>query len=143
MSERPNDPPASYPKTAACACGGVTVTVAAPPQMVHACACMNCQRSTGSAFSYSAFFPESAATIGGEAKCWRRSSDAGRWQESNFCPTCGVTVFTRLEALPDILCVSVGCFGAPDFPGPGRLYWNSKRHHWLELPSGIERVETQ
>ena len=46
----------SYPKTAACACGALKVTVTAPPQMVHACACLDCQRGTGSAFSYSAFF---------------------------------------------------------------------------------------
>ena len=66
MSERSNDPPASYPKTAACACGSLTVTVAAPPQAVHACACLDCQRGSGSAFSYSAFFPESAVTVAGE-----------------------------------------------------------------------------
>jgi hypothetical protein len=135
--------PASYPKTAACACGALKVTVMAPPQMVHACACLECQRGTGSAFSYSAFFSEAAVKVSGKSTRWRRSSDAGRWQESNFCPTCGVTVFTRLEALPNVVCVSVGCFSAPDFPAPGRLYWNSKRHHWLDLPSGIERVETQ
>src|SRR4051812_45126931 len=112
--------PASYPKTAACACGALTVTVTAPPQMVHACACGECQRGTGSAFSYSAFFPQSAVNIRGEHKVWRRSSDAGRWSESSFCPTCGVTVFTRLEALPDVVCVSAGCFNDPDFPKPGR-----------------------
>ena len=136
------DPPA-YPKTAACACGGLTVTVSAAPQFVHACACLECQRSTGSAFSYSAFFPESVVKVSGELKSWRRSSDAGRWNEGNFCPTCGVTVFSRLEALPEILCVPVGCFNEPDFPRPGKLYWSSRRHHWLELPIGIVRVETQ
>jgi hypothetical protein len=72
-----------------------------------------------------------------------RSSEAGRWNEGNFCPTCGVTVFTRLEALPQMVCVPVGCLGDPDFPAPGNLYWSSKRHRWLELPTGIERIETQ
>ena len=134
---------AAYPKTAACTCGGLTVTVSAAPQFVHACACLECQRSTGSAFSYSAFFPESAVKVGGAFKSWRRSSEAGRWNEANFCPTCGVNVFARLEALPEMVCVPVGCFNEPDFPGPGKLYWSSKGHRWLELPVGIERVETQ
>ena len=133
----------SYPKIAACACGALTVTVTAPPQMVHACACLACQRGTGSALSYSGFFSESEVKINGKTTSWRRSSEAGRWQESFFCPTCGVTVFTRLEALPGVVCVSAGCFGAQDFPAPGRLYWSSRRHHWLELPGGIERIETQ
>jgi hypothetical protein len=143
MAERTDSQNASYPKTAACACGALKVTVTAPPQMVHACACADCQRSTGSAFSYSAFFPESVVEIAGDLKTWRRSSDSARWNESGFCPTCGVTVICRLEALPGIVGVSVGCFNAPDFPGPGRLYWNSRRHQWLELPIGIERVDTQ
>jgi hypothetical protein len=134
---------ASYPKTAACACGALTVTVSAAPQFVHCCACLNCQRATGSAFSYSAFFPEAATKVGGAFTSWRRSSDAGRWNEGNFCPTCGVTVFSRLEALPGIFCIPVGCFGGAEFPGPGKLFWSSKRHRWLELPSGIERVDTQ
>jgi hypothetical protein len=134
---------ASYPKTAACACGKLTVTVTAPPQTVHACSCLDCQRGSGSAFSYSAFFPDSAVQVAGEATRWRRSSESGRWNESSFCPTCGVTVFTRLEVLPGIVCVSVGCFNEPDFPAPGKLYWNSRRHHWLDLPTGIERIETQ
>jgi hypothetical protein len=134
---------AAYPKTAACACGALTLAVAAAPQMTHACACMDCQRGTGSAFSYSAFFPDAVVKTSGAATRWRRSSEAGRWQESSFCPTCGVTVFSRLEALPGLVCVSVGCFGDPDFPGPGKLYWSSRRHRWLDVPSGVEAVETQ
>ena len=99
--ERADDQPAPYPKTAACACGGITITVAAAPQMVHACSCLDCLRRSGSAFSYTAFFPEAAVTIGGEPTRWRdTSSKAGRWSETNFCPTCGVAAFTRLEALP-------------------------------------------
>ena len=49
----------------------------------------------------------------------------------------------RLEALPKIICVSVGCFADPSFAAPGRLHWSSRRHHWLDLPAGIERVDTQ
>ena len=52
-------------------------------------------------------------------------------------------MFIRLEALPEMVCVPVGGFGAPDFPAPAKLYWNSRRHHWHDLPAGIERVETQ
>src|SRR6478735_2515249 len=134
---------ASDPKTAACACGKLTVTVSAPQQAVHACACLDCQRGSGSAFSYSAFFPDAAVKVAGYSTRWRRSSESGRWNESSFCPTCGVTVFTRLEVLPGIVCVSVGCFSEPDFPAPAKLYWNSRRHQWLDLPTGIERIETQ
>ena len=119
------------------------MTVSAKPQMVHACSCLDCQRRSGSAFSYSAFFSESAVKIGGEPTRWRSSSKASRWSETNFCPRCGVSVFVRLEALPGVVCVPVGCFSDRDFPAPAKLYWNSRRHHWLDLPAAVERVETQ
>ena len=134
---------ADYPKTAACACGGLTVTVSARPKMTHACACLDCQRGTGSAFSYSAFFAEDAVQIGGQARSYRRSSEAGRWQEMDFCPVCGVCVFCRLEVLPAIIGVSVGCFADPGFEKPEKLFWASRRHHWLDVPATLEAVETQ
>jgi hypothetical protein len=134
---------ADYPKTAACACGGLTVTVTGPPQMVHACSCLDCQRATGSAFSYSGFFGEDAMRVSGEVRSYRRSSEAGRWQDMDFCPVCGVCVFCRLEALPGLVGVSVGCFADPDFEKPEKLFWASRRHRWLDVPATIEAVETQ
>ena len=134
---------ATYRKTASCTCGGLTATVVAPPQMTHACSCLDCQRGTGSAFSYSAFFAEDAVRSSGEARRYRRPSDAGRWQETNFCPVCGVCVLTRLEALPGLVGVSVGCFADPTFEKPQKLYWTVSRHHWLDTLSGVEPVDTQ
>jgi hypothetical protein len=134
---------ADYQKTASCLCGGLTVTVSVPPQMIHACACLDCQRGTGSAFSYSGFFSEGAVQIGGSVRTYRRTAEAGRWQELDFCPTCGVCVFCRLEALPGLIGVSVGCFADPSFEKPEKLYWASRRHHWLDVPAALEAVETQ
>jgi hypothetical protein len=134
---------AGYPKTASCICGNLTVTASAPPKMVHACACLDCQRGTGSAFSCSAFFTADAVQIGGEVRSFRRSSDSGRWQEMDFCPVCGVCVFYRLEALHGLVGVSVGCFADPTFEKPEKLFWASRLHHWMDVPAAVEPVETQ
>jgi hypothetical protein len=99
---------AGYPKTASCACGALTLRATAPPKNVHACCCLNCQRRSGSVYTYTAFFAEADVTVSGEPKTWRGDSDAGRYQDTNFCPVCGVTVFSRLEALPGIVAVPVG-----------------------------------
>jgi len=135
--------PAVFPKTASCICGGLAVTVTAPPQMVHACSCLDCQRGTGSAFSYSGFFAEDAVTVSGEVRSYRRSTEAGRWQEMDFCPVCGVCVFYRLQVLPKIIGVSVGCFADPSFGKPEKLFWASRRPHWFDVPAAVEPVETQ
>ncbi len=130
-------------RTASCGCRNLTVTTSGEPTEVHACSCLNCQRESGSPFSYSARYPEAAVSIAGERRVWRRHVDSGRWLESEFCPTCGVTVFYRSEHSPGTIGVAVGCYADPDFAKPERLYWASRHHHWLLFPEGIELVETQ
>jgi hypothetical protein len=132
-----------YPKTAACACGALTVTVSSPPAMVHACSCLSCQRRSGSAFTYTAFFVESETAVNGETTPWRRNSEAGRFHETNFCPTCGCTAFYRLEALPGMICVPAGTFADPSFAKPAKLYWSAHSHQWLTPFGYIATVERQ
>ena len=131
-------------RVAACACGALRVRVRGEPARVNACSCQQCQKRSGSAFTYTAFFPEAAVVgIEGERRTWRGFSDSGRWQDYNFCPTCGVAVFSRMEAAPENIAVAVGAFADRDFPGPPKFYWSSKKHHWLTLPEAIEALETQ
>ena len=115
----------------------------ANPRRSWLCSCLNCQRESGGAFTYGAVYPQAAISLAGARKAWRRTVDSGRWVETEFCPTCGVTVCYRLEAWPGVIGVSVGCFADPDFPQPGKLYWASRRHRWLHFPEGVELVETQ
>lgn len=129
---------------ASCRCGSLAATVTGAPVSVHACSCLACQRDSGSAFTYTAFFPESAvAAIEGDHRKWRRIANSGRWTNSFFCPTCGATVFRRWEALPGVFGVPVGCFADPSFVPPAKLYFSSQRHSWLAVPESVEAVDTQ
>jgi hypothetical protein len=130
-------------RTASCACGSLTATVRGEPASVYACSCLTCQRKSGSAFSYAAMYPEAAATIAGAHTLWRHQGDSGRWLENMFCPACGGTVAFRCEAVPGIVGIPVGAFADPDFTPPQRLYWASRRHHWLPIPLGVEAIPTQ
>ncbi len=108
----------SRERTARCGCGNLTVTTSAEPLEVYACSCLNCQRESGGAFSYGAVYPEAAVLIAGERKAWRRKVDSGRWIETDFCPTCGVTVCYRKESWPDVIGVSAGCFARATLSSP-------------------------
>jgi hypothetical protein len=130
-------------RLAKCACGNLTVATRGEPVQVYACSCVNCQRESGSVFTYSAVYPETTVSIAGERRAWRRHGDTGRWIEIEFCPTCGTTVVCRMESWPEIITVSVGCFADPDFAQPEKLYWTSRHHHWLDFPEGTELIETQ
>jgi hypothetical protein len=130
-------------RTGHCYCGKLTVSARGEPLHIYACACKDCQRSSGSAFSYAAIFPDSAVTIEGERREYRHHGDSGRFVDSYFCPAFGAGVAFRAEGLPGMLGVPVGCFADPNFAQPSTLFWASRRHHWLELPAGTTPVETQ
>jgi hypothetical protein len=130
-------------RIARCACGGLTVTARGEPLEVYLCSCKDCQRGTGSAFSYAAIFPEPAVSITGEQRTYRQRGDSGRFVESSFCPNCGTAVLFRAEGLPGTFGVPVGCFADPTFARPSKLFWASRRHHWLDLPKDINLIDRQ
>lgn len=130
-------------RIASCACGGLTVTARGEPADVYLCSCLDCQRGTGSAFSYAALFPESDISCAGDARKYQSRGDSGRAIESSFCPTCGTAVMFRAEGLPGVIGVPVGCFADSSFAKPSKLFWASRRHHWLDLPPGIAAIDTQ
>ncbi|MGK2922704.1 MAG: GFA family protein [Methyloceanibacter sp.] len=128
---------------ASCACGSLTVKTNGEPVDVYLCSCLKCQRGTGSAFSYAALFSDSAVTITGERRQYADRGDSGRAIESSFCPTCGTAVAFLAEGLPGMIGVPVGCFAGPNFAKPSKLFWASRRHHWLDLPADIAKIDTQ
>jgi hypothetical protein len=130
-------------RTAKCCCGALKVRVTGSPRGVYACSCLECQKASGSAFTYIAVFPVSETAIEGEYRSWRRSGDFGRWVESSFCPVCGAPVFGRSEAVPDVIQVSAGCFADPEFERPSMLYWGARKHDWLSLPTETEILDRQ
>ena len=130
-------------RTATCSCGGVRVAVRGRPIVVNACSCLNCQRRSGSAFTYTAFFPDDHVEVEGEFRSFREMRSAGRWHESSFCAVCGVSVISRLEVFSGLTGVSVGCFADPAFDPPQGFYWTSRRHAWLPLPPDVDTFEGQ
>lgn len=131
-------------RIATCACGALRLTVAGAPLRVHACACRQCQIASGTAFTYTAFYPETALlACEGEYRTFRRTARSGNWQEGCFCPTCGGNVFSRHQGWPGVIGIAVGCFGDAGFERPSELLWCSERHEWLVLSKDIGMVEMQ
>jgi hypothetical protein len=132
----------SADRTARCSCGNLRLSFRGEPQRVYVCACLECQRSTGTAFAYRARFNrKSVIEDEGERRRFRRITDNGLWIDQIFCPTCGTLVYMEAEVMPGALAVSVGCFAAPDFPPPAALFWARRKHGWYELDGAIEQQE--
>ncbi len=126
-----------YVRTATCCCGQLRVVCDGEPERVRLCNCTECQRRTGSAYGVNAYFSRTHVKIEGRSKPFRRSSDAGRWVETHFCPECGSTVYWHLEQMSDIIGVAAGAFTDPTFPAPKGANWTENKYHWVPLPNGI------
>ncbi|WP_117190558.1 GFA family protein [Rhizobium terrae] len=129
-------------RTAACSCGCLKLTLEGAPERVYACACLECQKATGSAFSYRArYLKQSIVADEGERRRFRRITEAGRWMDQVFCPTCGTLVYMEAEVLGAQIVVSVGCFGEPDFAPPAAIFWSRRRHGWYEPDAEIRLLD--
>ena len=130
-------------RTARCVCGRLSAAVEGEPSGIYACSCLDCQRGSGSAFSYAAIYPRSAMTVSGQHTAYRSMGNAGRWTEGHFCPVCGANVFSYAQAQPDEVIVAAGCFADSSLPPPSLLFWASRRHHWLKLPDATKLLDRQ
>ena len=119
-------------RTAACACGQLRITVEGEPVRISICHCLDCQRRTGSAFGVQAGFPEaSVRAVDGETREFVRTAESGNAVRFQFCPTCGSTVYYRLDVLPGFVGVPVGGFADPGFPSPTVAVYEARAHAWV------------
>jgi hypothetical protein len=149
-------------RTAQCGCGRVQVTVEGEPALVAACHCDFCQKRTGSAFGYQAYFSQvQCVEVSGETKIYNGievdgvESQAGqaRTPSYHFCTTCGSTVYWTVRDGSDrpLMAIAIGNFVDGNFPAPMREYYTTTRHSWVHaapaaaqfatFPDGPERFE--
>ncbi|WP_407353277.1 GFA family protein [Luteimonas sp. R10] len=128
-------------RLATCSCGQLVVRTRGEPLRVSICHCLACQKRTGSVFGAQARFPADAVRIEGESKVYARIGDEGSTGRFHFCPTCGATVFYRLDAVPGVVAVPVGAFADPAFPQPEVSVYEVRQHSWVRLPDGIEHLD--
>jgi hypothetical protein len=114
--------------------------VTGEPVRVSICHCLACQRRTGSFFGYQSRFLAQQVTISGRSRQFVRPSDEdGQLRRFNFCPDCGATVFHGGGESDDVI-IPVGAFADPGFPPPQLSVWEERKHSWLEVPQGTERI---
>lgn len=120
-------------RTATCACGAVNISARGSPIVINACSCTDCQRRSGSAFTYTAFYANADVVASGALKSFRNQSEAGRSRDTFFCANCGVTMLTRLEVFPQAIGVAVGTLVDKAFSAPRTFYWAKHKHEWYSI----------
>lgn len=128
-------------RLASCSCGKLTASVQGEPLRISICHCLACQKRTGSVFGAQARFPAEAVIVEGRSAEYVRIGDEGGACRFRFCPECGATVFYRLDDIPGVVAIPVGAFADPAFPQPRVSVYEVRKHPWVHLPDGVERLD--
>ncbi|WP_411820792.1 GFA family protein [Hyphococcus formosus] len=124
----------SLPIEGGCQCGALRYEIAAPPLMIYACHCTNCQKQTGSAFVLSLTVPEAAFafTAGKPAKTeW--VSDAGNKRYGHYCRDCGSRIANGQDPSIGILSLRAGTFDDTSWVRPAGHIWVKSAQSWIKF----------
>ncbi|KAJ5555119.1 Glutathione-dependent formaldehyde-activating enzyme/centromere protein V [Penicillium sp. DV-2018c] len=95
--------------TGSCMCGGITYAIDADKYLAALCHCVDCQKWTGGAFTSNAVVPRASVKVTkGTPNSYDAIGDSGKINKHFFCPTCGSSLYTELEIMPDMTCVKAG-----------------------------------
>lgn len=129
-----SDENASLPvHTGGCVCGKLRFSVTGTPVSVAICHCVNCQRSTGSAFSVSVIFHKPEYSIQGEPAVYDDVGDTGNVVRRVFCGTCGTPIESQsVFSASDYTVLKSGAFDDPTvFVPDSEVYCASAMPWWL------------
>jgi hypothetical protein len=128
-------------RTARCCCGDCTIAVEGEPTLNGLCHCTSCKRRTGSAFGWSAYFPDAGVRPAqGTTRSYTKDGPTG--YDRHFCARCGTTLYWKsFGFLPDHTGIAGGCFVDEPLPAPnvsvrddGCCAWLSLPEDWMRMP---------
>jgi len=126
-------------RTAQCCCGACSITVEGEPVFNAICHCSSCKKRTGSAFGWSAYFPDDKiVATHGKLNVYAKEGESG--YNRYFCASCGTTLYWKSFAfLPESTGVAGGCFTDDPLPAPGLSAFEISRLSWVGLPEDLHR----
>ena len=121
-----------------CACGRVRYRLTAPPLIVHACHCRDCQRLSGSAFALNIWIERGCVEANDASPPSAEvPAGSGRPQQIFYCPSCTTHLWSRYHAAPgDTVLLRAGTLDRPEAVAPDVHIFTRSKAPWLELPKG-------
>lgn len=122
-----------------CLCGAVRYRTEAGPALVGVCHCRDCQRFTGSAFSFLMAVPLAAFHTEGAFKTFAKPGDSGQPIVRRFCPECGSSIAEEAVTRPGLILINGGTFDDPTGFAPSVEIYCDRQLAWARLTAGTER----
>jgi hypothetical protein len=122
-----------------CACARVRYRLTAPPLIVHACHCRDCQRLTGSAFALNIWIEKDCVEADHALlKSFMLTAGSGKPHEVFFCGECTTHLWSKYHAAAgDTLMVRAGTLDHPEMIAPDVHIFTRSKLPWLDLSPGV------
>ena len=126
-----------------CLCGSVRYTANTKPIVTRACWCKLCQTIASGNATINLAFPVKAVTITGDLQDYTCIAESGDKMHRQFCPSCGVHMFTQAEEKPDIIGVRAGTLDDKELVKIEGNIWTSEAPSWAHLDPNLLNFEHQ
>tara|TARA_B100001741_G_C16157133_1_gene416316 strand:- start:5 stop:502 length:498 start_codon:yes stop_codon:yes gene_type:complete len=128
----------NLPLTGKCSCGQVSYELNEAPLFTHACHCVDCQCSTGSAFVIHTLTTKSGFKISGETKSTTLPTGSGAGYDPHFCSKCGTFVWCEYHVAPKgFVVLRTGTLDKPHNIHPQAHIFTTQKLPWLSLPKDV------
>lgn len=129
-------------RTGRCLCGAVSFTASAEPLVVRVCWCRDCQHIAANG-TVNMIVPADTLQVSGTLAEHAKVAASGNTITREFCPACGVHLFGRSDARPELRVVRVGNLDDPSSIRPGMNIWSQSAPEWACMDPALARVEAQ
>jgi len=91
-------------------CGAVKYEFTGEPATTALCHCTDCQKWSGGAYTSNVVVPRTSFTVNSTPvlKTYDAIGDSGKVNKHFFCSTCGSSLYTELELMPELTCIKAG-----------------------------------
>ena len=128
--------------TGGCRCGAVTYSLAndAAP-LVYCCHCLDCQKSSGSAFAEQAIIRETDIHAAGPLVRFEVTGRQGIRSVQYGCGICHSRIYNTNVARPGIAILRAGTLDQTRALRPRLHIWVASKQAWLTLPRDVETFD--
>ena len=99
---------------------------------------------SGGSGAYSMMFPAEALSLTkGETRTFTVKADSGSDVFREFCPTCGVHLFSHNSGHPQFRSIKIGVFDDPSWFHSQGAIWTAAAQPWHRIDPDLPSWETQ
>jgi len=125
-----------------CLCGSITFESEAEPAVTGICACRQCQKEGGGAFSINVALPRTGLKIAGRTlKTFRDRGENGQPVHRLFCGKCGSPIVSYSDGLPEVAFIKAGTLEDTSWLKPTMEAWRETAEPWVVIDPARPREE--